>query len=150
MLGFLAPLAQHSANTINKDVQWGGGGYGFALFKMLCALVLIAVLGYVVVRFLRRQTGGAMFPQPEAHRYIRVLDRQALSPRQHLWMVEAGGRFFLLLSSESGAAKIAELESLVPTHTDRSPSFRSFLEVFLKAKSSDKFKMDDSKTVDSK
>ncbi len=83
------------------------GAYGWALFKVTVALVVICVLAYLLVRAAQGKVGrlgGAGGGQ------LRVLDRYPLSPRQALWLVEVGGRVFLLGAGEGGISRLAELD----------------------------------------
>ncbi len=105
-------------------------GYGWALLKMLGALILVCTLAYLVLRWLRiylassRMQGG----------HLRVIDRCSLSAKQNLWIVQAGGRFFLLASNEGpggGVTKLAEFDQ-EPTPQDERLSSSSFWQVLKK------------------
>ncbi len=83
------------------------GGYGWALFKVLFALGLICLVAFLLVRLLRGRLGSGLVP---GRGHLRVLDRYPLSPRQTLWLVEVGGRIFMLGAGEGGISRLAELE----------------------------------------
>jgi flagellar biogenesis protein FliO len=90
------------------QVELMPSGYGWALLKMLGALFLVCALAFFIFRFLGRhfaiaQAGG---------RFIRVLERCPLSSRQSLWVVEAGGRYFLLAGGEGPGGAILKLAEL--------------------------------------
>ncbi len=83
-------------------------GYGWALLKLLGALLLVCALAYVVLRFLRRQLRAARALGAPS---LRVIEHLPLSGRQSLYLVEAAGRCFLLGAGEGSApAKLAELD----------------------------------------
>jgi flagellar biogenesis protein FliO len=101
-------------------------GYGWTLLKLLGALLLVCALAYLALRLVRRQLTGV---QPGAN--LRVVERCALSNRHSLWLVEAGGRFFLLGTSDApggGVTRLAELEGAAERPARGAP-VRSFWEV---------------------
>lgn len=82
------------------------GGYGWALLKMLGALVVVCSLAFILLRYgLRRlaspSLGGGM---------LRVVDRCQLGPGRALWVVEVGHRAFLMGSGERAIELLAELD----------------------------------------
>lgn len=83
------------------------GSYGWALLKVSLALGLICLLAYLIMRM--AQGKMARFPGRGGGE-LRVLDRYPLSPRQVLWLVEVGGRVFLLGAGEGGIVRLAELD----------------------------------------
>lgn len=81
-------------------------GYGWALLRLLLALGVVCLLAFVTLKLLQRRLRGGPTPG-----LLRVLDRLPLGPRQQLWLVEVGGRVFLLGASDGGIARLAELEA---------------------------------------
>jgi flagellar biogenesis protein FliO len=113
----LAPLAES---------ELAPPGYGWTLLKLLGALLFVCALAYVALRLVRRQLTGA---QQGAN--LRVVERCPLSSRHSLWLVEAGGRFFLLGTNDApggGVTRLAELDE-VAVRQARSEPGRSFWEV---------------------
>lgn len=104
-------------------------GYGWALLKMVGALLLVCLLAYLALRLARRHlAGGAGFGGA-----VRVVERCPLSSRHSLWVVEVGGRCLLLGTSDapgSGVCKLAELDpGQLPPRPVEPPRGRSFREI---------------------
>ncbi len=105
-------------------------GYGWALAKMLGALLLVCLLAYGLLRAARRWSLG----RAPAGR-VKVLERCPLSSRHSLWVVEVDGRSLLLASSDAPGGpvtKLAELDTAPPTATTEAPGSqapRSFREL---------------------
>ena len=98
--------------------------------KMLLALLVVCAAAYVLLRYgLKRLAGG---PRGAAQT-MRVVERCALAAGRNIWIVEAGGRFFLLGETEGGISNLAELdkdetaELLKKAASERSPSFLDVL-----------------------
>jgi flagellar biosynthetic protein FliO len=104
-------------------------GFGAALLKMVAALVLVCVLAYVALRLARRHLVAGRAQRST----MRVVERCPLSARQNLWIVEVGGRYFLIGATEGAIAKLAELdeEQLRAIKTEAAPP-RSFWETLRK------------------
>lgn len=100
-------------------------GYGWALIKMLLALVVVCAAAYVLLRFgLKRLASGPR----GLSRSMRVVERCPLATGRNLWIVEAGGRFFLLGEAEGGISNLAELtKDQVPEPIEEKRT--SFLEI---------------------
>jgi flagellar biosynthetic protein FliO len=101
-------------------------GFGAALLKMVAALVLVCVLAYVALRLARRH----LVARQTQRSTMRVVERCPLSARQSLWIVEVGGRYFLIGATEGAIAKLAELdeEQVNAIRADAPPAPRSFWE----------------------
>ena len=98
------------------------GGYGVALLQTLLALAAVCVLAWVVLRWSARSGFGLGQGQR-----IRVVERVALDARRTAFLVEVGGRLYLLAAGEGGAPSlIAELDPKDIPEPDRK---RTFLEV---------------------
>lgn len=100
-------------------------GYGWALLKMLGALLLVCVLAYLVLRFARR-------PAARGAGAVRVVERCPLSARHSLWVVEVGGRCLLLGTSDAPGGpvcKLAELDGTQLPPREPAPRARSFWEI---------------------
>lgn len=86
------------------------GAYGWALLKVSMALALICLLAYVLVRAAQGRFGVGRHLGGRGGGELRILDRYPLSPRQALWVVEVGGRVFLIGAGEGGITRLAELD----------------------------------------
>ena len=98
---------QFTALTVAAGGATTAGAYGWALFKVAAALAVICVLAYLLVRAAQGKAGRLGGTGGGA---LRILDRTHLSPRQALWLVEVGGRVFLLGAGEGGVTRLAELD----------------------------------------
>lgn len=78
------------------------GGLGAYLASTTIALVAVCALAVLSLRLLgrRRPERGAM----------RVIERLPLEARRTLYLVEVGGRCFLVGAGEGGMASLAELD----------------------------------------
>jgi len=100
-------------------------GYGWAVAKLLVALLVACGASFVLLHFLRRMLlrGRAGLSST-----IKVIERCPLSPRQSLWLVEVAGRFFLLGSTDAAVTRLAELDpGSLPPHPRATPSFGEIL-----------------------
>ena len=100
-LTLLAPAAQPALP----------GGYGWALVKMMLALVVVCVAAYVALRYGLKKLQGRAGRGVGA---MRVVERCALASGRNLWIVEAQGRRFLIGESEGGISNLAELDADAP------------------------------------
>jgi len=92
-------------------------GFGVALLKMVLALVLVCVLAFLLLRFLRRRLTPST-PGP----LLRVVESCPLTSRQSVWIVEAAGRYFLVGATEGALQRLAELDPAeVEAHRQNSP-----------------------------
>jgi flagellar biogenesis protein FliO len=106
--------------------------YGWALLKLLAALIVVCALAWVVLTWVRRRWVG----RAGSEKMLRLLDRLPLSARHSVWLVEAAGRYFLVGTAEAGGVtRLAELEpeavARLAAERDRTSASapRSFLEV---------------------
>jgi flagellar biogenesis protein FliO len=86
------------------------GGYGWALLRMIGALLLVCVLAYLVLLWVRRYLMRAR----DRGGRIRIVDRCALSARHCLWLVEVSGRCLLLGSADGPSGSVTRLAELDP------------------------------------
>jgi flagellar biosynthetic protein FliO len=95
--------------------------YGWALLRMVLALLFVCALAYLALRFgLRR----LLQPGAGAGR-LRVVDRCPLAAGRSLWIIEVDGQQLLIGECEGGLSKLAELEPVDPPVGQN----RSFFEV---------------------
>jgi flagellar biogenesis protein FliO len=102
-------------------------GYGWALLKMVGALLIVCLLAYLALRLARRHLAGG-----GGNGAVRVIERCALSGRHSLWLVEVGGRCLLLGTSDAPGGpvcKLAELDAAQLPPRDPPPRGRSFWEI---------------------
>ena len=80
------------------------GGLAWDLLQLVVGLALVCALAYLVLRFgLRRIHVGAKDGP------VRLIARFPLDPRRSLYLVETGGRRFLVGSAEAGITMLAEI-----------------------------------------
>ena len=82
-------------------------GYGWALAKMLLALVVVCVAAYLALRYgLKRlgqgRTGAGL---------VRVIERRPLSSTRAVSVVEIAGRYLVVGEAEGGISTLAELDA---------------------------------------
>ncbi len=124
MGGFISVLLAQSSN-VSPSLSMG---YGWALLKLLGALLIVCGLAFVVLKWLSRYLGGSTAPGG----ILRVVERCSLSSRQSLWVVEASGRFFLLGGGDGPGGqitKLAELEGSAMPPPEHPPTAKSFWDV---------------------
>lgn len=88
--------------------------YGWMLFKMLLALLLIVGIAYVVLRVFGKGQRLQLMGMRQSERLVRVLDHCALGPNRGLWVVEIDGRRLLIGAASASVTLLSELEV---THT---------------------------------
>jgi flagellar protein FliO/FliZ len=83
---------------------------------MILALAAICAIAYVALRW-----GVRRFQDSTALRAagMRVVDRLGLEPRRSLYVVEVGGRYFLVGSSEGGLRLISEIDADTAVEVER-------------------------------
>ena len=84
------------------------GGYGWLLLQMVLVLLAVCLLAYALLRFGMRRF------QAVAHgraRGMRVVARLPLEPRRSIYVVEIGGRHFVVGAAESSLTQLAELDA---------------------------------------
>jgi flagellar biosynthetic protein FliO len=79
-------------------------GVGGALALSFVSLGLVCVVAYWVLRWLGRRGVGRSFGN------IKVVGQCHLEPRRSLYLIESGGRCFLLGVGEGAISLIAELD----------------------------------------
>ncbi|MRR53136.1 MAG: flagellar biosynthetic protein FliO [Deltaproteobacteria bacterium] len=91
----------------------GAGGFSFVsgFFQMVASLSIVVGLiflaYYLVNRFLKGSLVNKSVP-----RYIRVVESRFLAPKKSLMLVEVGGEYLLLGSSDSGLSLIKQVDML--------------------------------------
>jgi flagellar biogenesis protein FliO len=112
---------------VTPPVDLPSTGFGWALLKMVGALILVCALIYLTLRLARRHfaVGGGQ------GRLLRVIERCPLSARQCVWLVEVDGRLFLLGSSDGPGGSVTTLAELErgASQGQAAPGPRSFREV---------------------
>lgn len=84
------------------------GGYEWAFFKMIFALVVLLLAIFLTVWALKRLTQGR-FLQMNSTKEIKVLERRPLSQKSMLYLVEVGGKKILLAESHLEIRRLASL-----------------------------------------
>ena len=107
-VAFVVLLWQEAAPY--NPAQYEGGGTGsflLMLLQTLFALALVCGLAYAIFRWVlpRLQVTRS------ANSMIRIVDRVALDTRKSMFVIEVGGRWLLVASSEAGVQLISELDA---------------------------------------
>ncbi|HVF49404.1 MAG TPA: flagellar biosynthetic protein FliO [Pyrinomonadaceae bacterium] len=106
---FVAVWWQQAAAPYNPAQYEGGGAASFLLMLLqtLFALALVCGLAYAIFRW--------VLPRLQVTRstnsMIRIVDRVALDARKSMFVIEVGGRWLLVASSEAGVQLISELDA---------------------------------------
>jgi flagellar biosynthetic protein FliO len=79
-------------------------GFGSSLALSLVSLGLVCIVAFVVLRWLGRK---AHF---QADDCIRVLGRSSLEPRRSVYLIEVGGRCFLIGVGDGPMSLLAEVD----------------------------------------
>ncbi|HEY0078967.1 MAG TPA: flagellar biosynthetic protein FliO [Pyrinomonadaceae bacterium] len=108
-IAFLTLWWWQGAAPYNPAQYEGGGTISFLLMLLqtLFALALVCGLAYLIFRWVlpRLQVTRS------ANSMIRIVDRVALDARKSMFVVEVGGRWLLVASSEAGVQLISELDA---------------------------------------
>ncbi|MHC1698328.1 MAG: flagellar biosynthetic protein FliO [Geobacteraceae bacterium] len=91
----------------------GAGGFSFVsgFFQMVASLAIVVGLiflaYYLTNRFLKGNLVNKSVP-----RYIRVVESRFLAPKKSLMLVEVGGEYLLLGSTDSGLSLLKQVDML--------------------------------------
>lgn len=108
-VAFVVLRWQEAAPYNPAQYEGGGGAVSFLLMLLqtLFALALVCGLAYVIFRWVlpRLQVTRS------ANSMIRIVDRVALDTRKSMFVIEVGGRWLLIASSEAGVQLLSELDA---------------------------------------
>jgi flagellar protein FliO/FliZ len=130
---YLAILLSVPAFAGAEELPVGGGGnYSFfaSFVQMIAALAI--VIGLILVTYFAatRLMRGIPALSP-VNRHIRLLEVRSMGPRKSLMLIEVGGEYLLLSSTEEHLSLIKQIEMLeeieVIDEPPQRPSFISFL-----------------------
>ncbi len=93
--------------------QGSAGGFSFisGFFQMLASLAV--VIGAVVVtqKLIKRLMGGGLMNRA-AQSYIRIVENRFIAPKKSLMLVEVGGEYLLLSSTDNGLNLIKQIDMI--------------------------------------
>ncbi len=93
--------------------QGSAGGFSFisGFFQMLASLAV--VLGTVVVtqKLIKRLMGGGLVNRA-AQSYIRIVENRFIAPKKSLMLVEVGGEYLLLSSTDNGLNLVKQIDMI--------------------------------------
>ena len=105
-------LAKDSLNFPNAaDVP--PGDLGAAFFKMIISLVILVLLLWVTVYFLRKLIQHRL-QKGNTEQSIQILEKRMISPKTMLYLIEIEGKTVLLAESHLEVKKVAEFTSHEP------------------------------------
>lgn len=84
-----------------------GEGTGYLLFKTLVVLALVVAIIYLTLNVGVRKL---LRIAPQGGALVKVVDRVALEPKKSVLVVQVGGEFLLLGSSESSLSFLTKLD----------------------------------------
>ena len=83
-----------------------------SLLQMIAALALVVGLILVTWHFSGKLMKGLPIGQQHLSKHIRLLETRYFGPKKALLLVEVGGEYLLLSSSDSGLALIKQIDML--------------------------------------
>jgi len=88
-------------------------GFSFAagFFQMLAALAIVIGVIYLAFYLANRILRGNLM-KTSVPRYIRVVESRFIAPKKSLMLVEVGGEYLLLGSTDSGLSLIKQIDML--------------------------------------
>lgn len=91
----------------------GTGGFSFVsgFFQMVASLSIVVGLIFLAYYLTNRFLKGSLVNK-SVPRYIRVVESRFLAPKKSLMLVEVGGEYLLLGSSDSGLSLIKQVDML--------------------------------------
>ncbi len=101
---WLAAAASEQVTDVADAVQLG---YGWALLRMLAALVVVCLAAYLLLRFGLKRLGAPRV----AAQSMRAIDRLPLGSNQTLWIVEVSGQRLLVGAGDGGPRLLSLLPS---------------------------------------
>jgi flagellar protein FliO/FliZ len=91
----------------------GSSGFSFVsgFFQMLASLSIVVGLIYLAYYLANRFLKGNLV-RKSVPRYIRVVESRFLAPKKSLMLVEVGGEYLLLGSSDSGLSLLKQVDMM--------------------------------------
>ncbi|RQW83238.1 MAG: flagellar biosynthetic protein FliO [Geobacter sp.] len=91
----------------------GTSGFSFVsgFFQMVASLSIVVGLIYLAYYLANRFLKGNLMKK-SVPRYIRVVESRFLAPKKSLMLVEVGGEYLLLGSSDSGISLLKQVDML--------------------------------------
>ncbi|OGT98938.1 MAG: hypothetical protein A2X80_13245 [Geobacteraceae bacterium GWB2_52_12] len=83
-----------------------------SFLQMIAALALVVGLILVIWHFSGKLMRGLPIGQQLISKHIRLVETRYLGPKKSLLLVEVGGEYLLLSSSDSGLALIKQIDML--------------------------------------
>ena len=81
--------------------------FTWMFFKMLFVLGIVSVLAILILKYAVPHIGLSKRFQKGS--YFAIMGRYQLEPRRALYLIEVGGRYFVIGSADHGISLIAEL-----------------------------------------
>jgi flagellar protein FliO/FliZ len=91
----------------------GTAGFSFVsgFFQMVASLAIVVGLIFLAYYFANRFLRGTLVNK-SVPRYIRVVESRFLAPKKSLMLVEVGGEYLLLGSTDSGLSLLKQVDML--------------------------------------
>jgi len=91
----------------------GSGGFSFVsgFFQMVASLSIVVGLIFLAYYLTNRFLKGSLVNK-SVPRYIRVVESRFLAPKKSLMLVEVGGEYLLLGSTDSGLSLLKQVDML--------------------------------------
>src|SRR3989338_5402062 len=110
-MGLLWTVVALAAQEADQKIPSGGMegpmlDYTWLFVRVCVALVLVISLGFVFIRFFLPRLKGFHRSSQSA---IKILDRNTLEPRKSIYLIQVGGRHYLIGTADQSVSLIGEL-----------------------------------------
>jgi len=106
LLSALTPCGAYAAEPVSGSFSLIGG-----FVQMLASLAIVIGTLFVGGRLAKRFLSGGM-AKKSVPRYIRVVESRFLAPKKSLMLVEVGGEYLLLGTTDSGITLLKQVDML--------------------------------------
>ena len=109
----LALLSASVPATACAAGQGSAGGFSFVagFFQMLASLAVVIGAVIVTQKLIKRLMGGGLVKRT-APSYIRVVENRFIAPKKSLMLVEVGGEYLLLSSTDTGLNLVKQIDMI--------------------------------------
>jgi flagellar biogenesis protein FliO len=80
--------------------------YSWLFIKVCMAMVIVAVMAFVFIKFILPRMKGF---KSSANSAIQIIDRHIVEPRKNIYLIQFGDRHFLVGSTDNSLSLIGEV-----------------------------------------
>ncbi|WP_170270073.1 flagellar biosynthetic protein FliO [Heliorestis acidaminivorans] len=96
----------YPSTAVFEDRSESMPGTGEVIFRLIITLSILAIVAWLVLRYLKRPGNTAFFPKGE---WLSVLDRVSLGPNKNLFITEIAGKYVVLAVTDQSIQPIMEI-----------------------------------------